>query len=210
MDLVQTFIWNVPYILFPLLAFLVLFFAPVGRRLLPALGLVLVLIDGVGDLLLGISLHAGLMWEFPMLDPTASAVARYVLNFIYAAGLLLLVLGVVRRVRTGPARVPDPAWSAPPPTAPGHPQHPGGHGAHAAPPNHAGHPGPGARPSGPNPGMGAPPASEGRPPGHGAVPGAPPAGGDSGPHPSAAPPPSSPGSGGPHQPPPGTPPQTNG
>ncbi|GAA4939796.1 hypothetical protein GCM10023224_21710 [Streptomonospora halophila] len=180
--LLEPILWNAPFVVIPLLGFIAVALAARGRRMLPAFGLALILIDGIGDMVLGVMTYQAAIIP---IDVWPSLV-RHALNLLLAAGFLLLLIGLVRRVGTASAPPPDPAWSAPPPAA--------AHGP--VPPGHGGeHPGPGrhayAGPSGPQ--------APADPSGHGP-------GGEPGPQgplpwehgPSA------------HQRPPGPPPQTNG
>ncbi|WP_222600628.1 hypothetical protein [Streptomonospora nanhaiensis] len=122
------FVWSVPFIVVPLLGLGLLFLAPRGRRVLPAIGLVLMLLDGAGDPLLSPQLYIHLGVEVPF---AVISVLSAVLNVALAAGFLLLVLGAVRRPAESPARAgahgrppgapPAPRRPVPAPRAPAHP-----------------------------------------------------------------------------------------
>ncbi|QBI52394.1 hypothetical protein [Streptomonospora litoralis] len=169
MELVQLILWNGPFVVLPLLGFMALVPAPAGRRMLPAFGLVLILVYGVGYVSTVLLSYFEVFWRIP---PLPVVLGQRVLDLALAAGFLLLLLGLIRGVRTGPAPKPDPAWSAPPPAAGGgvpsghggpvHPGNPGAYPQRPAPQPHAGPgarpQGPGAHPSGPNSGAAPPPA----------------------------------------------------
>ncbi|GAB3438546.1 hypothetical protein GCM10027570_01710 [Streptomonospora sediminis] len=119
--------------LLPLLGFIALVPAQPGRRLLPAFGLVLIMLYGIGFLLVGVLVYLQVL---PPAVPTPVLLGERLLEVLLAAGFLLLLLGLVRRVRTGP---------------------PHAHAGHSGPHAPAGPPGTGGGPEqGPPPWQGVP------------------------------------------------------